>query len=113
MASGFGTINTNGGGFNLPQKIDDAGEESVDVESEREFNFDNQYQQAPPDRELKFDHQYPQQPFRPFQYSPSLNEQFKLLGDGDNKMYFITLFIAFIIGFLIGKTMQPIIIRST
>ena len=106
MASDFGNINTNGGGFNLPQKIDDSAEPLSEQESEREFDFDRQYPNQPPSAP-------PPQMFQPFQFSPSLNEQPKLLGDGDNKMYFIILFIAFILGFFMGKTMQPIIIRST
>ncbi len=106
MASDFGNINTNGGGFNLPQKIDDSAEPSSDHGSEREFDFDQQYPNQPPPPQ-------PPQMFQPFQFSSSMNEQPKLLGDGDNKMYFIILFVAFILGFFMGKTMQPIIIRST
>ena len=106
MASEFGSINTNGGGFNLPQKIDDSPANPNDQESEREFDFDQQYPNHPPQ-------QPPPHAFQPFQFSPSMNEQPKLLSDGDNKMYFIIIFIAFILGFFMGKTMQPIIIRST
>jgi hypothetical protein len=107
MATEFGSIHTNGCGFNLPQKIDDSLKPTNErEESEREFDFDQHYPNQPPSAP-------PPQMFQPFQFSPSMNEQPKLLGDGDNKMYFIILFIAFILGFFMGKTMQPIIIRST
>ena len=94
------------GGFNLPNKIDDSRTRDPEPEdpNEEEFDFSSHnphvmYQ--PP----------PQQPL--FQFSPPNTENTTSFFDGDNKMYFIILFIAFILGFFMGKTMQPIIIRST
>lgn len=99
-------INTQGG-FNLPHKIDDSRspepEPEPDDPNEDEFDFSShnpQMMYPPP----------PQQPF--FQFSPPNTEKTSFF-DGDNKMYFIILFIAFILGFFMGKTMQPIIIKST
>lgn len=94
------------GGFNLPNKIDD----SLMPEPE-ECETDNNNEQ--------FEYQGQQPPYMmyppQFQFSPPNGEKqsTSFFNDGDNKMYFIILFIAFILGFFMGKTMQPIIIRST
>jgi len=107
MSTEFGTMNTNGDGFNLPTKIDDSHspEQIIEDIEEPDFDFNNHQSQmmyAPP---------IPPTP--QFQFSPSGGNERSLLTDGDNKMYFIILFIAFILGFFMGKTMQPIIIKST
>lgn len=89
--------------FNLPSKIDDSRdpEPSHEDEDEPDFDFSNHQPHM----------MYPPQP--QFQFSPSGGNEKSFFTDGDNKMYFIILFIAFILGFFMGKTMQPIIIRST
>ena len=105
MSKDFGSIGTNGG-FNLPTKIDDSIEpEPSPEDDEPEFDFSNHQPQM----------MYPPPPPPPpqFQFSPSGGNEKSFFTDGDNKMYFIILFIAFILGFFMGKTMQPIIIRST
>lgn len=101
------SINTSGG-FNLPNKIDDSRTRDPEPEpedpNEEEFDFSSHNPQV----------MYPPPPQQPlFQFSPPNVEKTTSLLDGDNKMYFIILFIAFILGFFMGKTMQPIIIRST
>lgn len=105
MSKDFGTIGTNGGGFNLPTKIDDSRspEPSPEDDEEPEFDFSNHQPQM----------MFPPPPPPQFQFSPSGGNEKSFFTDGDNKMYFIVLFIAFILGFFMGKTMQPIIIRST
>jgi len=101
------SINTSGG-FNLPNKIDDSRTRDPEPEpedpNEEEFDFSSHNPQV----------MYPPPPQQPlFQFSPPNVEKTTSFLDGDNKMYFIILFIAFILGFFMGKTMQPIIIRST
>lgn len=101
MPKEFGTIGTSGG-FNLPTKIDDSIEPEPIHENADEPEFD-------------FSNHQPQMMYPPpqFQFSPSGGNEKSFFTDGDNKMYFIILFVAFILGFFMGKTMQPIIIRST
>lgn len=93
------------GGFNLPNKIDDSLMPEPE-EPEREESQQFEYSGQPP---------YMMYPQPQFQFSPPKGEKqsTSFFNDGDNKMYFIILFIAFILGFFMGKTMQPIIIRST
>ena len=99
------SIDTNHGTFNLPNKIDDTMDskkliqEDEEPEGQQEFEFPQMMYHPPPQ----------------FQFSPPVNEKqsTSIFSDGDNKMYFIILFVAFILGFFMGKTMQPIIIRST
>lgn len=101
------SINTQGG-FNLPNKIDDSMNPEPEPEAEPnedEFDFSSHNPQ------MMYPPPPPSQPF--FQFSPPSVEKPSSFFDGDNKMYFIILFIAFILGFFMGKTMQPIIIRST
>ena len=98
------SIDTNRGSFNLPNKIDDSidtGNLPLQEEEEERQEFELPHMMYPPQ---------PQ-----FQFSPPVTEKqsTSFLPDGDNKMYFIIIFIAFILGFFMGKTMQPIIIRST
>jgi hypothetical protein len=104
------SIDTNGG-FNLPNKIDDS----------RDMEPNNDVEPEPEDEQFDFsrhdNHPYMMYPPPPphFQFSPSneKNQSSSFLSDGDNKIYFIVLFVAFILGFFMGKTMQPIIIKST
>ena len=100
------SIDTNHGSFNLPNKIDDS------INQEKPMHDEEEEEQ----QEFDFPHMmYPPPPPPQFQFSPPVNEKqsTSFFTDGDNKMYFIILFVAFILGFFMGKTMQPIIIRST
>ena len=74
------------------EKIDDS--KPIDAE-ENNFNVNERYFEPPPPPPV-----YLPPPPPPL---PSLD---------DNKNVYIALFIAFIIGFFMGKTLQPIIIKS-
>lgn len=94
------------GGFNLPNKIDDSFGELMEQREEQETQ-EQQFEFPPSQQHMMY-------PPPQFQFSPpSVEKQSpSFLPDGDNKMYLIILFIAFILGFFMGKTMQPIVIKS-
>ena len=81
----------------------------IDPEPEQEFHPDDSspiYYQPHPQQQQ-------QQPVHMFHPPIQSQSSSKNLFEDDDKMKYIIPFIAFIIGFFMAKTMQPIIIRPT
>ena len=55
----------------------------------------------------------PPTPPRPMEMPQQHRQTGGMFDDGGDKLFYIVLFVSFILGFFMGKTMQPIVIRST
>ena len=64
--------------------------------------------QQEPEPEVYHHMMYPPPPMEIPQH-----RQTSMFDDGGDKIFYIVLFVSFILGFFMGKTMQPIVIRST
>ena len=79
-------------------------------QSQRPLEQDDEYQQyggGPQSGHSQFQQQYYQQPQAPMAPSREKIDIFAELG----KTAYIIIFVAFILGFFMGKTMQPVILR--
>jgi hypothetical protein len=67
------------------------------------------------DQEPEVYHHMMYPPAQPMEFShpPRQHRQTSIFDDGGDKLFYIVLFVSFILGFFMGKTMQPIVIRST
>ena len=88
-----------------PVNMDEFSPKPIDPPNQpEEVDEDNEWDQQP----MMFHHPPPMMPPPHMQGAPPMQNPLDL----DKTMYII-LFIAFILGFFMGKTMQPIIVRST
>lgn len=88
-----------------PVNMDEFSPKPIDPPNQpEEVDEDNEWDQQP----MMFHHPPPMMPPPHMQGAPPTQNPLDL----DKTMYII-LFIAFILGFFMGKTMQPIIVRST
>lgn len=76
-----------------------------DATSARDEDYYYQ-QQPPPPMQMPMYHNYP------MMMAPPSSESTKLDFSNLDKNTYIVMFIAFIVGFFMGKTMQPVILRA-
>ncbi len=92
--------------FNPPPLPSQHNDEMDEVLSERGNNQHQQQQQ-----QEFYQHQQPPYMFNPYQFNePPHHIKKDIFTDVDKSVY-IVIFIAFILGFFMGKTMQPVILR--
>ena len=87
---------------------------AVDINS---LSFNKpQITEPEPEPEPEPEYQEDSSPIYHYQQQPSIPEYFPMPNKGifeDEKIIYIGLFICFVFGFFMGKTLQPIIIKPT